>query len=137
MTSMPGWALQQAIYQALVADAALTNLLGGAAVYDDVPQRAAFPYVTIGEGVARDWGSATEDGQEHTLSIHVWSKGRGRREVHAIADAVRAVLHDAPLSLPGHALVSLRFELSDTRRVQGGKAYHAILRFRAVTEAIA
>ena len=42
-------ALRAAIHDALVADGTLTALLGGPKVYDEPPQGAAFPYVTLGE----------------------------------------------------------------------------------------
>ena len=51
MTGDPSWAVQQAIFDALTGAAALAALLGdgAAGVYDDVPENATFPYVTIGE----------------------------------------------------------------------------------------
>ena len=43
------WALQQSIFATLSADTPLLALLGGARIYDDVPQGAAFPYLTFGQ----------------------------------------------------------------------------------------
>jgi glutathionyl-hydroquinone reductase len=43
-------------------------------------------------------------------------------------------LDDAPLTLADHALVNLRFTLADVRREADGRTYHALVRFRAVTE---
>ena len=45
-----------------------------------------------------------------------------------------APLDDAPLNLNGYALVNLRFALADIRREADGRTYHALVRFRAVTE---
>jgi hypothetical protein len=67
----PGWVLQKAIYEALVANAALVALLGAPRVYDDVPRGAAFPYVTFGPSVVRDWSTGSEGGTEHLLTLHV------------------------------------------------------------------
>jgi hypothetical protein len=50
-------ALRAAIHDALVADAPLTTLLGGAKVYDEPPKSAVFPYVTLGEGRVADWST--------------------------------------------------------------------------------
>jgi len=128
------WALQQAVFARLTSDAALAALLGGARVYDDVPVRAAFPYVTFAQGAERDWSTASDAGAEHALVLHVWSRGNGRKELLAIMEALRAALHDAALTLTGHRLINLRHEVSDVRREGDGETYHGIVRLRAVTE---
>jgi hypothetical protein len=134
----PGFALQAAIHQALVSATAVTDLLGGPRIYDDVPRAAAFPYVTYGQTAVRDWGTGTEDGpaggSEHVVTLHVWSKAAGRQEAAAIMGAVRDTLHDQPLAITGHRLVNLRHELSEVRREPDGESYRGTLRLRAVTE---
>lgn len=130
------FALQRAVFAALSADAALVALLGSEKIYDDVPQRTGFPYVSFGQSTERDWSTATEDGAEHLVTLHVWSRAAGRKEARMIVEAVRAVLHDAPLALVGHRLVNLRHEFSDTRRDPDGETYHGIVRYRAVTEPV-
>jgi hypothetical protein len=128
------WALQQAIFAALSGDSALTAVLGSARVYDDVPERAAFPYVTFAPGLERDWSVGEAVGTEHAVTLHVWSRGAGRKEALAIVEAVRSRLHDATLALTGHRLVNLRHESSGVRRDTDGETFHGIVRFRAVTE---
>jgi hypothetical protein len=128
------WALQQAIFAALTSDSALVALLGGARVYDDVPERAAFPYVTFAPGMERDWSTGSGVGSEHAVTLHVWSRGGGRKEALAIMDTLCARLHDAALALTEHRLVNLRHESSDVRRDGDGETFHGIVRFRAVTE---
>jgi len=128
------WALQQAVFARLTSDAALTALLGGARVYDDVPVRAAFPYVTFAQGAERDWSTGNEAGAEHALVLHVWSRAGGRKELLAIMEALRVSLHDAALTLTGHRLINLRHEASEVRREGDGETYHGIVRLRAVTE---
>lgn len=127
-------ALRAAIHDALIADAALTTLLGGPKVYDDAPASAAFPYVTLGEARVTDWSTATEAGEEHQLTLNAWSRQGGHREAHLIAGALLQALDDAPLTLADHRLVNLRFALADVRREADGKTYRAAVRFRAVTE---
>ena len=128
------WALQQAIFAALTADASLVALLGGTRVYDAVPTRAEFPYVTFAQSSERDWSTGSEQGGEHILTLQVWSRGGGRKEALAIMARVRAVLHDAPLALSGFRLVNLRHELSEARRDADGETWHGLVRLRAVTE---
>lgn len=131
------WALQQAVFARLTNDEVLTELLGGARVYDDVPVRAAFPYVTFAQGSERDWSTASETGAEHALVLHVYSRASGRNELLAIMEALRGLLHDAALALTGYRLINLRHEASDVRRENDGETYHGIVRLRAVTEAAA
>jgi hypothetical protein len=126
--------LRAAIRGALAADAPLAALLGGAKIYDEPPRDAALPYVTLGEDVIADGSTATEPGDEHALTLHVWSRQGGHKEAHGIAGAVLAALVDAPLALDGHHLANLRFLVADVRREPDGRTYHGIVRLRAVTE---
>lgn len=136
MSGSAGWQLQQAIYSVLAANGPLVALLGGARIYDDVPQAAPYPHLTLGQTSALDWGTGTEDGEEHILTLHIWSQAGGRGEAQRIMGAVRDVLHTANLSLTGHTLVSLRQQFSDVRRDNDGVTIHALVRYRAVTEPV-
>jgi uncharacterized protein DUF3168 len=129
-------ALRAAIHDALVADAPLTALLGGPRVYDEPPKSVAFPYVTLGEARVADWSTGTEPGAEHHLTLHAWSRQGGHKEAHLVAGALLQALDDAPLTLADHRLVNFRFALADVRREADGRTYHALVRFRGVTEPI-
>ena len=133
---MPGasWSLQKSIYAALAADPNILGILGAPRIFDDVPQKATFPYLTLGQSTLRDWSTGTEPGAEHLLTLHVWSRAEGRREVHELMTVLQDALHDRALSLEGHRLVNLRHEFSDARREPDGETYHGIVRLRAVTE---
>ncbi len=127
-------ALRAAIHHALVTDAGLAAALGGGRVYDAPPRTAVFPYVTLGEARVSDASSDDGPTQEHLLTLHAWSRQGGHKEAHAIAGALLQALDDAPLSPHDHRLVNLRFSVADIRRENDGRTYHAIVRFRAVTE---
>ncbi len=126
--------LQQAIFIALVGHDPLTDALGGQRIHDHAPTNAPFPYVTFARAAAFDWSTASEDGAEHEVTIHAWSKARGKREAFALAEMIRERLHDAALDLAGHSLVNLRCEAVDLAFIDDADAYRARLRFRAVTE---
>lgn len=132
--SSAAWELQKAVYGALVANADLAAVLGGARIYDEVPRGATFPYITVGATTTRDWSTGTEEGAEHTLTLTAWSKSPGAREVHLALDAVRAALSEAALSISGQRLVNMRHETSDVVRERDGETWQGIARFRAVTE---
>jgi hypothetical protein len=127
-------ALRAAIHDALVTDAALAAVLGGPKVYDEPPRSAAFPYVTLGEARIADYSTGSELSEEHQLVLHAWSRQGGQREAHLIAGALLQALDDAPLTLADHTLVNFRFSVADVRREADGRTYHALVRFRAVTE---
>jgi hypothetical protein len=131
---MPTWLLQQSLFAALSADVGLAALIGPGRIYDDVPQGTPLPYVTLGPAAAQDWSTGSEHGTEHLVTVHVWSGARGKKQAHEILRAVRAALHDQPLSLAGHHLLNLRHQRSELRRTPDGTAIHATARFRAVTE---
>jgi hypothetical protein len=127
-------ALRTAIYDALTADAALVNILGGPKIYDEPPRAAAFPCVTLSEARIADFSTGSEPGEEHQLTLHAWSRQGGHAEAHRIAGALLQALDDAPLNLADHQLINFRFAVADVRREADGRTYHALVRFRAVTE---
>jgi len=90
--SSVGFALQKAIYSAL--DAALS-----VSVYDDVPEGAAYPYVTLsGEEVA-DASALNSERTRRVVYLTVWSAYAGQREVKNIIGDIRAALHNRRLAL--------------------------------------
>lgn len=129
-------ALRAAVHDALVADGGLISVLGGPKVYDEPPRAAAFPYVTLGESRITDFSAGSEPSEEHQLTLHAWSRQGGHREAHLITGALMQALDDAPLVLADHHLVNFRFSVADVRREADGRTYHALVRFRAVTEPI-
>lgn len=126
--------LQKAIVSALRGDPALTALLGGEKLFDHAPASVAFPYLTFGRASLYDWSTATEDGSEHLLTLHAWSKGKGRKEALAIMQRLTELLHDRPLALAGFSLVNLRLESSEVRHDDDQDVHHAAMRFRGVVE---
>jgi hypothetical protein len=127
-------ALRAAVHDALKNNAALNTLLGGSKVYDEPPRGAAFPYVTLGETRISNFSSGDQFAEEHQLTLHAWSRQGGHREAHLITGTLLQVLDDAPLTLAGYHLVNFRFAVADVRREADGRTYHALVRFRAVTE---
>jgi hypothetical protein len=127
-------ALRSAIHDALIADSGLAAALGGAKIYDEPPRNAAFPYVTLGDARLTDMSVDSGPTQEHQLTLHAWSRQGGHKEAHVITGALLQALDDVALSPAGHRLVNLRFSIADIRREADGRTYHALVRFRAVTE---
>jgi len=137
MSGDGSWELQQAVYAALIASAALQSYIGNPArVFDDVPPGSDFPYITLGQASVTDWSTSSDTGFEHRLTLHAWSRYDGRREVKEIMAQMHGLLHDAALTLVNHTLVNLRFIFSDVFRDPDGRTYHGVMRYRAVTEPV-
>ena len=130
----PAADVQKAIYEALIANGDLITLLGGTKIFDHHPERVAFPYIVLGQATSTDWSTSTEDGTEHLITVHIWSRRSGREEVYDIQRQVGVSLHDAQFSGQDHHIINLRFAFSETRRDANSGRLHGVMRFRAVTE---
>lgn len=124
-------ALQAAIYQRLMADAALEALVGDA-IYDAVPPGSPVgTYVSLGPETARDASSQTERGAEHEFSISVVTDAAGFQNAKAVAAAVSDALTGATLILARGHLVGLWFLRARARRVEDADIRRIDLFFRA------
>ena len=131
--ALHSFALQQAIFTAL--DGATINDADGNAitgVFDDVPENTAYPYVVIGEETATNIDTKDKDAHEHTLTIHVWSQYRGRKEIKNIMSSVYTLLHNASITVSGASLVNIRHEFENTLTEADGITRHGVMRFRVV-----
>lgn len=133
MSSFSHRALQQAIFETLSEDAALMALVTG--IYDYIPAGGMYPYLALGEMEGRDWSTKTEQGMEFRLMVRVFSREAGRKEAAQIMERVHALLHNADLTVSGHALILMRCESSAIRRENDGSTFQGILAFRALIEA--
>ncbi len=127
-------ALAAAIRAACLDDATLQALVADR-FYDDPPADVAFPYITIGRMESRPADSSGRDAAEHVVTLHVWSRYGGRAEALDVIAALRATLHNAPLSVEGYALVLLLAQFADVFRSGDARTTHGVLRLRAITEA--
>lgn len=102
-------ALQQAVYQALVADTDLDALVHGA-IYDALPRGPLPPlYVTLGPEEVRERSDGTGHGAWHRFTISVVSDGAGFQAAKRVAGAISDVLVDASLVLGRGRLAGLHF----------------------------
>jgi hypothetical protein len=99
------WPLQQAVYAKLTGHAPLMALVSG--VYDNVPENAAHPYVSLGSITENVDDAHNQRGLEATVVLHVWSKYRGYREASLILAQLDAALDRQPLDVQGFTDVSI------------------------------
>lgn len=135
-------AIQQAVYDRLRTYAPLTAVLaphadsniGGSAVYDDVPQSAEFPYVALGDDTLIEWDTDTELGAEATITLHTWSRERGRRETKLIQGLLYDALHRYELPIPGMHVIDCLWEMSESFLDPDGHTRHGVSRFRVIMQ---
>lgn len=124
-------ALQQAVYQALLADPALGALVG-TAIYDAVPPGiVSGTYVSLGPEDVRDASDGTGDGALHEIVVSVVTDAAGFGAAKDAAAAVSDALTGATLTLSRGTLIYLNFYRARARRVQNADMRRIDLRFRA------
>jgi hypothetical protein len=124
--------LQKTIYAKLNTDNTIKTTYS-ATVHDHVPQGTAFPYIVIGEETLTDDSSSKDiDFNEFTLTIHTYSRNRGRKETKNIMARIYELLHKSTLSVTGANHINTRFEFSEVLREQDGLTYHGVQRFRTI-----
>ncbi|MCV3271135.1 DUF3168 domain-containing protein [Roseobacter sinensis] len=124
-------ALQSAIYDALINNAAVAALVGPH-VYDAVPSGLVpETYVSLGHEQVRDASDQTGDGALHDIEILVTTRQPGFAGAKAVAAAISDALRDADLALSRGRLVFLRFLRADARRIDDNTGREVRMRFRA------
>lgn len=117
------WPLHKAISTVLADSDELQSCLGNPPrIFDGFAPEAPMPYLAFGDSRSRAWQSATFDGQEHEITLHLWSPADDAEQSRQIAGVIINLLHDADLPVPGHALVDMQFESSETRYLSGSRA---------------
>lgn len=127
MSSLATYPLLEAIYTRLVAGLAPTP------VYNHVPQGTSPPYVTLAEPTSAIDDTKTDDGQDHVVTVQVFSTYRGEREALLIGSAIYGLLNEQTLTLSGHDNWSLRFENQIALPEPDGLSTRVVLKFRVRT----
>ena len=135
MADGPALALQASLVSALKADAGVAALVADR-VYDEPPQAVVFPYVRIGEIIARQADTDKTYGFEIAFGIEAYSRpNSGRVEAARIAAAVQAALHDKTLTVTGYNNAWTFFETMSASRGSDGREYSSVVAFTAQIDA--
>lgn len=94
----PSLPLQTAIFAALSAPGVLPAVVGGR-VFDEAPQNATTPYVSLGDCQVLPDKAGCIDGSLCYPIIDIWSTFKGYSEAKTIAAAILAKLDDQPENL--------------------------------------
>jgi hypothetical protein len=76
-------------------------------VYDEVPETAPYPFVTIGPFTEVAADAHGTQGLDVTVSVDVWTKAPGNGQGYDIFAAVDAALDRVPLAVAGWRDVSI------------------------------
>lgn len=125
-------AIQKAVYAKLIADATLMGFVTG--VFDYVPDKQAYPYVTIGDATEIPFRTFGKGGHEQTLKIHAWSQAKGFKQAEDIVSQISTVLEAALPVVEGHATVLCNYEGADTMREADGITRRVIARYRIIVQ---
>jgi hypothetical protein len=104
-------AILKALRTALIGDATLAPLLAGDKVMVRAPSSAPTPYIEL-DVREQDFSTATEDGQDFQILLHVWHEPASTSPETAltmtIMGHVRRILHTAALTLdaPFHSVLT-------------------------------
>ncbi len=126
--------LRRQVLSALGRAAALTALLGaGNRILDRRP--GTMPFLLLGPVDCRDFGTATEEGEEHQIVVEAWT---GADETALAAD-LAAAIREALKDLPAEAGSRFRLSAPDflwcrARRVPAARALVTTLAFRVLAE---
>jgi hypothetical protein len=120
------WELQKAVFNRLNNDPTLRGMVTG--VFDQVAEGTPLPYVQIGDDTVNPYDTKTDNGEDSTLTLHVWSGGPGKTEAKKIMDAVLMSMTNGPLTLDGFNLEGIRREFIEI--MNDGIVFHGICRFR-------
>jgi hypothetical protein len=124
--------VQKALYALLAGDTALKGMVSG--VYDQVPEDAAFPYVTLGETVETPDNDHDQFGRQNLVSLHVWTRARGHLAGKEITGRLVELIDHQRLAVPGHRVAAQRYEGSQPFKDPDPEIRHVVARFRIITE---
>jgi hypothetical protein len=105
--SNPLTALHTAVIAALEAHPALNA--AGVLVYDGVPERQAFPYIAVSDGLVTNWSTKTELGRDVRLALTLWDDGEAADRTHALMGAMTEAMAALPAMIPGWQIVTCSF----------------------------
>ena len=125
------YAVQEMLRGLLAADDTLAAKVSG--VFDHVPEKTEYPYVTIGDTRGEDESTVGIAITRITVNVQVYSRAKGRKEADGILADVHRLLHDAALSdaVGGFVLAGIRYAGSEITLLRDGMTYQGRMRFTA------
>jgi hypothetical protein len=89
--------LQTQVYNTLIANSTFMSLVTG--LFDPAPEGQAFPYVTFGEHIERNWYKLQKTDKQVRFMFHVWSQQNGYLEAYNIVDTITGIVETFTFTL--------------------------------------
>ena len=136
--------VQKAIYQILINDDEIIDLLGGDSdvdattdkVFDFVPDNTVTPYIVVTVFDWQDRSNATFDGMQSEMQVSVWyepgegsNTSRGNKPVQLIQNRIDQLLNNTNLCIEGWNSLQLRRTLISIETQDDNVTKHGIQRF--------
>ncbi len=128
--------VQTEIYAILNADSTLTALIGANKVFDFVPDKQPFPYITLNILPFIDRDNATNDGLQCEFQVSVWyapgkssTTSRGNKPVQLIQKRIDELLQKRSVCVNGWNTLQLRRTYIDIETESDNVTKHGIQRF--------
>ena len=110
--------VQSALVTALEAHPAIAA--ASCSVYDGPEPRAAFPYISVTDGLVTDWSTKTAIGREFRMALTVWDEGEEAARLHDLMGHVEDAVAAMPRDFPGWHVASIAFVRSFVARDAAG-----------------
>lgn len=137
--------IRQALYTRLTTDTSVTDTVaeidGVPYIFDFAPEGftdddSEYPRIHIGDYAATNFDSDDRIGAEVSVTLHAWSRYRGKKECAEILDACYDSLHrHTALSVTGYNVVDVRWnDTLEIFRDPDGLTHHGVIGFVVVVE---
>jgi hypothetical protein len=111
-------AVQTTAVTALQTHPVLAQTLTG--VFDGPPPLAAYPYISVADGLSSDWSTKTAKGREIRLTITIWDDGEEASRLHNLMGHAEEAIAAMARDLPGWRVASNVFVRSLIARDAAG-----------------
>jgi hypothetical protein len=95
-----------------------------------VPQGVTFPYVVIGDDTEAPNDTMGTTGRDTTLTIHIWSKYVGKKQVKDIQNRIDILLDRWAPTVTGWNAVQMLQEFFESFLDADGLTRHGVSRYR-------
>lgn len=127
--------IQTMIFNILKSDSSIYLMVDG--VYDYVPADKPFPYITIGESTHNEFDTVNTLGDDASISVHVWTRGKsykGHKKTKEIQGAVYDAIHRKDVTLEGYRVNGIDWQNSTVFMDADGLTSHGVQNFRVLIE---
>ncbi len=99
-----------------------------------MPPGAVFPYIVFGPVTTLPYDDKDRTGFEQSVTLDIWSRYRGSKEVKDILQAAYDALHRAELDVADEVFVSCEFSGADIMPESDGLTYSGKVHFSVITQ---